>query len=39
MLSLGAGFLLELVDPVVVNARQLASIAERQVLGSIPTVS
>jgi uncharacterized protein involved in exopolysaccharide biosynthesis len=39
MLSVGTGILLELVDPVVVSAHQLASIAERQVLGSIPTVS
>jgi len=37
--SVAVGILLELVDPVVVNSRQLESIVERPVLGSIPTIS
>lgn len=39
MMSAGTGLLLEIIDPVVVSRRQLAAMAERQVLGSIPTVS
>jgi uncharacterized protein involved in exopolysaccharide biosynthesis len=37
--SVAIGILLEFVDPVVVNSRQLESIVERPVLGSIPTIS
>jgi uncharacterized protein involved in exopolysaccharide biosynthesis len=37
-LSLGVALLLELVDPVVLNARQLEEVIDRPVLGSLPRV-
>ena len=38
-LSLALAVLLELVDPVVVSARQLEGIAEHPVLGSLPRIA
>lgn len=37
--ALGLALLLELLDPVVLNARQIESLAERPVLGSFPRMA
>jgi uncharacterized protein involved in exopolysaccharide biosynthesis len=37
-LALGVALLLELVDPVVLNARQLEDLIDRPVLGSLPRI-
>jgi polysaccharide biosynthesis transport protein len=38
-LALGLAFLLELIDPVLVGAKQIAKISDAPVLGSLPAVS